>query len=76
MAASLKPILISILFFAAVAVNGASPPTCERIECPEYKVVDSGNGFEIRLYESAQWTSTDPIDDISLVEATRTGFLQ
>ncbi|XP_040990662.1 heme-binding protein 2-like [Juglans microcarpa x Juglans regia] len=55
---------------------GISPPSCSRIECPSYDVVHVGNGFEIRRYNSTVWMSTSPIQDISLVEATRTGFLQ
>ncbi|CAN1126709.1 Heme-binding protein 2 [Linum perenne] len=50
------------------------PPTCTRIECPEYSVVESGNGYEIRTYNSSVWISTPPIPDISLVQATRTAF--
>ncbi|KAL8510653.1 hypothetical protein ACS0TY_017462 [Phlomoides rotata] len=52
------------------------PPTCNRIECPTYDVVHTGNGFEIRRYNSSVWISTQPIDDISLVSATRTGFFK
>ncbi|CAL4952311.1 unnamed protein product [Urochloa decumbens] len=59
-----------------LAVAAAVPPTCERIECPAYEVVDSANGFEIRRYTDAMWVSTSPIEDISFVAATRTGFLQ
>ncbi|KAL8502147.1 hypothetical protein ACS0TY_021310 [Phlomoides rotata] len=53
-----------------------SPPTCNRVECPTYDVVHTGNGFEIRHYNSSVWISTQPIDDISLVSATRTGFFK
>ncbi|KAK4794283.1 hypothetical protein SAY86_012277 [Trapa natans] len=52
------------------------PPTCSRIECPSYEVVDSSDGYEIRRYNSTVWMSTSPIQDISLVDATRAGFLQ
>jgi hypothetical protein len=51
-------------------------PTCERIECPTYDVIHVGNGYEIRRYNFTVWISTSPIQDISLVDATRTGFLQ
>ncbi|GFZ12339.1 SOUL heme-binding family protein [Actinidia rufa] len=54
----------------------ASPITCSRIECPSYEVVHAGNGYAIRRYNTTAWVSTSPIQDISLVEATRTGFLQ
>ncbi|EXB52064.1 hypothetical protein L484_024614 [Morus notabilis] len=55
---------------------GIFPPTCNRIECPSFEVVDVGNGYEIRRYNSTMWASTSAIQDISLVDATRTGFLQ
>lgn len=53
-----------------------SPPTCDRIECPSFDVVHLGDGYEIRRYNSTVWMSTAPIPDISLVEATRSGFRQ
>ncbi|XP_078431601.1 SOUL heme-binding family protein [Wolffia australiana] len=53
---------------------GFFPPSCNRIECPTYEVVAQGNGYEIRRYESTAWTSTQPMEDISLVNATRTAF--
>ncbi|CAH9091029.1 unnamed protein product [Cuscuta epithymum] len=55
---------------------GASPPTCKRIECPVYDVIESGKDYEIRRYSSAMWMSTAPIDDTSLVKATQTGFIR
>uniref|UniRef100_A0A5B7CCI3 Putative heme-binding protein 2-like n=1 Tax=Davidia involucrata TaxID=16924 RepID=A0A5B7CCI3_DAVIN len=55
---------------------GIYPPSCSRIECPSYDLIHVGNGYEIRRYNSTVWMSTSPIQDISLVEATRTGFLQ
>uniref|UniRef100_A0A1D1YMI0 Heme-binding protein 2 n=1 Tax=Anthurium amnicola TaxID=1678845 RepID=A0A1D1YMI0_9ARAE len=55
--------------------GGDPAPTCGRIECPDFDVVEEGNGYEIRRYNSTAWMSTaTPIDDISLVEATRKGF--
>jgi len=64
------------LLAVVAAAEAAVPPTCERIECPAYGVMDSANGFEIRRYTDAVWVSTAPIEDISFVAATRTGFLQ
>lgn len=52
------------------------PPTCNRIECPSYDVVHTGNGFEIRRYNSSMWVSTKPIETVSFVEAGKIGFLQ
>lgn len=52
------------------------PPSCNRIECPYFDVIEQGNGYEIRRYNSSVWMSTSNILDISLVEATRSGFLQ
>ncbi|CAA0815924.1 SOUL heme-binding family protein [Striga hermonthica] len=52
------------------------PPTCSRIECPSYDVINTGDGFEIRRYDSSMWVSTQPIEDVSLVKAGSIGFLQ
>ncbi|XP_047163259.1 heme-binding protein 2-like [Vigna umbellata] len=57
------------------AVRGSIPPTCKRIECPNHDVIEMGDGYEIRHYNnSTVWMSTSSIQDISLVQATRTGF--
>lgn len=60
----------------AAATLGSYPPTCERIECPSYDVIDKGSGYEIRRYISPVWMSTSSMDDISFVNATRIGFLR
>ncbi|KAF2606871.1 hypothetical protein F2Q68_00046666 [Brassica cretica] len=60
----------------APAQVGKFPPSCNRIECPSYELVNSGNGYEIRLYNTTVWISTEPIKDASLVKATRTSFSQ
>jgi len=61
---------------SGVAQIGKFPPSCNRIECPSYELVHSGNGYEIRRYNNTVWVSTEPIPDISLVDATRTAFFQ
>lgn len=75
----------SFLFRSVSAANegggggggiGVFPTTCEIIECPSYDVVESGNGFEIRRYNWSMWISTQPIDDISLVDAANIAFFQ
>ncbi|KAG8045660.1 hypothetical protein GUJ93_ZPchr0008g12267 [Zizania palustris] len=68
--------MVLLLVVVVAALVAAVPPTCERIECPAYEVLDGANGFEIRRYSDAMWVSTAPIEDISFVAATRTGFLQ
>ncbi|CAM0880360.1 unnamed protein product [Alopecurus aequalis] len=69
-------VLLAAAVILAVGAGAAVPPSCERIECPGYDVVDGANGFEIRRYTDAMWVSTAPIEDISFVDATRSGFLQ
>uniref|UniRef100_M1CN41 Heme-binding protein n=3 Tax=Solanum tuberosum TaxID=4113 RepID=M1CN41_SOLTU len=74
--------LCLFLFLVSKLCNGYStklnfyPPTCQRIECPNYDLIESGKDYEIRRYSSPMWMSTAPIDDISYVSATRTGFLR
>ncbi|CAA7036982.1 unnamed protein product [Microthlaspi erraticum] len=53
---------------------GMRPGTCDRYECPAYTLVDTGYGFEIRMYDSAVWMSTAPIPAPSMTQATKTGF--
>ncbi|KAG8502286.1 hypothetical protein CXB51_002205 [Gossypium anomalum] len=74
----LLSLLSNIGFLPETSKNnvGIFPPTCNRIECPSFDLIEVGNGYEIRRYNSTIWVTTSPIQDISLVEATRTGFLQ
>ncbi|KAL0802208.1 hypothetical protein Bca101_057384 [Brassica carinata] len=60
----------------APGLVGKFPPSCNRIECPSYELVHSGNGYEIRRYNTSLWISTEPIKETSLVKAIRTGFSQ
>ncbi|CAH8320186.1 unnamed protein product [Eruca vesicaria subsp. sativa] len=55
---------------------GKFPPSCNRIECPSYDLVNSTNAYEIRRYNTSVWMSTEPMKETSLVKATRTGFSQ
>ncbi|KAL1223823.1 hypothetical protein V5N11_008804 [Cardamine amara subsp. amara] len=55
---------------------GIRPKICDQYECPTYKLVEAGNGYEIRMYNSAVWMSTDPIPAPSMTQATKTGFLR
>ncbi|CAN4103035.1 unnamed protein product [Withania somnifera] len=50
--------------------------SCKRIECPNYELIESVKDYEIHLYNFSMWKSTAPIDDISFVSATNTGFLR
>ncbi|VVA95753.1 unnamed protein product [Arabis nemorensis] len=54
--------------------NGMRPGTCDQYECPTYKLVEPGYGYEIRAYNSAAWMSTGPIPSPSMTQATKTGF--
>ncbi|OIW06047.1 hypothetical protein TanjilG_29803 [Lupinus angustifolius] len=75
MASTLKvSVLLCVLSVSVLGVFSDIPPPCNRIECPIYDTIEVGNGYEIRRYNSAVWISNPPIQDISLVEATRTGF--
>ncbi|KAL0906041.1 hypothetical protein M5K25_024502 [Dendrobium thyrsiflorum] len=82
---SILPYLFSFIFVLNFSSPGFSlpsssvgvfPPTCKRIECPAFDVIDKGDGYEIRRYNSTPWISTSEINEISFVGATRDGFLQ
>ncbi|WVZ09543.1 hypothetical protein V8G54_014073 [Vigna mungo] len=66
--------LLLVLFF--LSVEGKLPQSCKKYECPTYNVVEAGNGFEIRKYDSPVWISTPPIQNKSFVGATRNGFIR
>ncbi|XP_047162865.1 uncharacterized protein LOC124832650 [Vigna umbellata] len=66
--------LLLVLFFWSV--EGKLPQSCKKYECPTYNVVEAGNGYEIRKYDSPVWISTPPIQNKSFVGATRNGFIR
>ncbi|XP_028755370.1 heme-binding protein 2 [Neltuma alba] len=74
--AKLNLSLLLSLFLASASSFANVPPTCHRIECPSYDVIHVGDGYEIRHYNSTVWASPYPFQDISVVEATKTGFLR
>ncbi|KAF7836529.1 heme-binding protein 2-like [Senna tora] len=65
----------SLLIFSFLSLSCLAtlpiPPTCERIECPTYDVLQSNDAYEIRRYNSSVWASASPVQEISIVEATR-----
>ncbi|XP_010916749.1 uncharacterized protein [Elaeis guineensis] len=80
---SILPFLLLLIFVlpwpsAAYrkVTQGIFPPTCARVECPTFDVIDKGNAYEIRRYNSTVWMSTASMEGISFVNTTRTGFLQ
>ncbi|XP_006302765.2 heme-binding protein 2 [Capsella rubella] len=54
--------------------NGMRPGTCDHYECPNYKLVEAGYAYEIRMYDAAVWMSAGPISATSMAQATKTGF--
>lgn len=67
---------ISLSFLVLVSAVTAVPGPCSRIECPSYDVVQKGDGYEIRRYNSSVWMSTSTVQDISFVAGTNTGFME
>ncbi|KAL1192682.1 hypothetical protein V5N11_020178 [Cardamine amara subsp. amara] len=71
-------IYLSLVLVGSCALTpkplGMRPSSCDQYECPTFKLVDVGNGFEIRMYDSAVWISTDSISAPSMTQATKTGF--
>lgn len=69
---------LSLLFLFSLLCTTMAEllPSCKKIECPNYNLVQQSNSFEIRRYNSTVWMSTSSIQDISFTNATRTGFLQ
>lgn len=60
----------------ATAMYGEVAPSCKSLECPAYESIHTDKDYEIRRYNHTVWMSTvPPINSISFVDATRTGFL-
>ncbi|XP_027915140.1 heme-binding protein 2-like [Vigna unguiculata] len=67
---------IAFIVAHALYVNWNLPQSCKQNECPTYTVVEAGNGYEIRKYDSPVWISTPPIQNKSFVGATTNGFIR
>lgn len=51
-------VVVAVLSLASVAAGSDRPPFCRGLDCPEYTVLDSGDGIELREYKEAFWVST------------------
>ncbi|XP_027356838.1 heme-binding protein 2-like [Abrus precatorius] len=69
-------LLSSLLLVSFSGVSGEIPNACKNYECPHYTVVEKGNGYEIRRYDSLVLISNSPVQGDSFVEATRDGFIR
>jgi len=76
MTATTLQFLVLTTFIVATffSVEGKIPESCKKYECPTYNVTEMGKDYEIRSYNSPVWISTSPVQDNSLVAATRKGF--
>ncbi|XP_020231155.1 heme-binding protein 2 [Cajanus cajan] len=66
-------VLLSLLLVSLLGVKAEVPQACSNYECPTYDVIEVKKDYEIRRYNSTVWISSDPIEDTSVVEATKTG---
>lgn len=74
--ASLSFLKLMLLMMTTLG-NCATPlPPCNHIECPNYDVIVSGNGYEIRRYNTIVLVSTSPITDKGVTEATTNSFFK
>lgn len=69
--------LCFLAIFATAAAVSAPPPEpdfCRGLDCPVFTTVTKGNGFDIREYPEAKWTSITVQEVSSLQTAIGTGF--
>ena len=59
---------------AAVSAPPPEPDFCRGLDCPTFTTVSKGNGFDIREYPEAKWTSITVQEVSSLQTAIGTGF--
>eukprot|EP00045_Choanoeca_perplexa_P000950 m.17070 g.17070 ORF g.17070 m.17070 type:complete len:203 (+) comp10642_c0_seq1:54-662(+) len=50
--------LIVVLAIASSAIAASGPPFCKGNECPAFKVLNSTNSYETRLYNQSMWART------------------
>jgi hypothetical protein len=71
-------VVVCLLAFVAAAAAVAAPPPepdfCRGLDCPAFTTVSKGNGFDIREYPEAKWTSITVQEVSSLQTAIGTGF--
>ncbi|XP_036980310.1 heme-binding protein soul2 [Acanthopagrus latus] len=60
--------LALFLFLVSVCTARAwlAPDFCHEKQCPEYKLIKKGKGYEERLYDAAQWITTKVESDESI----------
>jgi hypothetical protein len=70
-------VFFCILAAFAVFVSSAPPPEpdfCHGLDCPTFTTITKGNGFDIRAYPAAIWSSITVPEVSSLQNAIGTGF--
>jgi hypothetical protein len=50
-------LLAALATAAAVAPPPPEPDFCRGLDCPAFTTVTKGNGFDVRDYPDAKWTS-------------------
>ncbi|XP_077980243.1 heme-binding protein 2-like [Glandiceps talaboti] len=76
---------VPVLLLLTISVSAADlqllfskyskPDFCRDLDCPKYKVLSSGKGFEEREYEAAKYTST-LVSSMDYRDATYKGFMK
>ena len=71
-------VLACIVAIAATAAAVSAPPPepdfCRGLDCPTFTTVTKGNGYDIREYPEAKWTSITVQEVSSLQTSIGTGF--
>lgn len=74
-----KLICVSLVVSVIIMLDGvvaSQPPPCSRLECPTYKLIDSGDNYEIRNYTDIVLVTTSPVQGQGFVQATQAGVRQ
>lgn len=65
--------VVACSWLTVFAAGSDIPTFCHDLDCPKYRVLDSGDGIELREYQEATWVSTK-IMESEFGEATTIGL--
>lgn len=55
--------------------EGDAPWFCHDLDCPTYKVLETTDEYEVRVYDKAAWVST-VVPDVTYITAVSRGFMR
>eukprot|EP00310_Coccolithus_braarudii_P008483 CAMPEP_0183365508 /NCGR_PEP_ID=MMETSP0164_2-20130417/85040_1 /TAXON_ID=221442 /ORGANISM="Coccolithus pelagicus ssp braarudi, Strain PLY182g" /LENGTH=209 /DNA_ID=CAMNT_0025541059 /DNA_START=26 /DNA_END=655 /DNA_ORIENTATION=+ len=67
--------LLLLVSLFSVAMAWDEPSFCNKLDCPQFTVINSTHNYEIRSYKPSVWSSTN-VSGIDYDSAVRSGFMK